>query len=1519
MDWRKLFGCQANQELTCFPLNQNSESLIVQPPPEVFEAGMAEWKSSLVGQFLGASPNFITLQRTIEKLWNHPAQGARVQVSLAGNNLYIFSFSSDSARDWVLDNDLWHVLHKPLILRKWEPNLQRLNFDLSRLPLWVHLFNIPLELYSKEGLSYIASALGEPISMDSITASKYRLEYARVCIEIGAKDDLPESVEVMLANGSKTTIYVDIPWFPNRCRRFNTFGHSDKGCFVKSSSAPTTTKIWRIKNNQNDNTDQTPQEKSDSLHTPLSDPSLKNSLPESSSSIEQDVIKGKEHVFGNRSSLQTILSKNDSMIPTDLSNEDSKAQSYIPTPRKDSFIGNLPELLPETTPKINDSITIPKRGRGRPIKIPTKTTIRSSSNRFEILSTVDEVSPPSEIQLRKARPVAAGVAKLIKELKSKKKYHITVNGRIWIIWKQGIDLSYCFSTDQSITVKCLNNNSSFIITSIYGSNSDSHRRSLWQHLNYLESLYGSQPWILGGDFNTFLHSNESSDSHLLGPYSTTDMLDFQEVVHNLSLQDHHFFGPTFTWSNKQKNTFLARNWISMALVWTSKETQTNRPKPFKFFNFWTKHPNILEEVFSSWHIPTQDKELNVQKELTALEDNELMFLKQKAKVRWIKEGDKCSKLFHTAIASKLKRDTIRVLINNEGKRLESYDDMANEIIHYFKKQLGTSDPNVLPSDSNFLKNLLRFSLPSETATELTKIISAEEIKEALFSKGNDKAPGPDGFTPMFFKISWSVVGEDVVNTVSRRVKSNVEQDRSVILTKGRSIVDNTLLAQELVKDYDRKNISPRSADGLKLVTEKPDTPYILMDLLLDFFKGQRGIRQGDPLSPIIFVLAMNILSKILNLAAARGIFGYHPKCKKLGITHLSFADDLLIFCKGNLESIVGVSSVLSHFYSLYGLNLNVNKTDTLEFLWSLGNLLKQTVFHFLTTSKLDFTIGPPTWIQTNLELLLPSDETSYPIQERKFKRLKKVISISENPSLSEDLDFDTSDAQDVEGPESGSGSKGSFNEENELGNSQDMCVPPVEGVVGEGTSYGWNDGGLHVSYEIKGSIDPTEVHTADLVHVWCLPSTANVGPQEVPRNLEPINLLAARNERESVQIAIHPKVFWSRSSVAGIVQVQCCDLCSASGDRLIVGESLKMRRVVPILGVPDALVPLDLPISQISLQPGYDSVLIVHGDKCCLAFNRYLQHSAWARLKSISYSLNFIIVDAMEPIDGKPLDEVISDTVIEDWFGVEHGSNEWYDALEQYFKWLLQYRISPYFCRWGDSMLGLTYTSPWPADHPKSDEFFSDPRLAMLIDAQHGIHAYAPDARVLTTYYCGPSDAPLAPTPFEAFLKVPKFLRPHTQIYCTSEWIFGNREDLVKDVISELHVENGEEWWTYVCMGPSDPHPNWHLGMRGTQHRAVMWRVWKEGGTGFLYWGANCYEKATVPSAEIRFRRGLPPGDGVLYYPGEVFSSSSQPVASLRLERILSGLQYGREAAVGLLEKTGVYLGPERYSMEQLI
>ncbi|KAK9989442.1 hypothetical protein SO802_029681 [Lithocarpus litseifolius] len=302
--------------------------------------------------------------------------------------------------------------------------------------------------------------------------------------------------------------------------------------------------------------------------------------------------------------------------------------------------------------------------------------------------------------------------------------------------------------------------------------------------------------------------------------------------------------------------------------------------------------------------------------------------------------------------------------------------------------------------------------------------------------------------------------------------------------------------------------------------------------------------------------------------------------------------------------------------------------------------------------------------------------------------------------------------------------------------------------------------------------------------------------------------------RESVQVALRPKVSWVGSGVAGVVQVE-----------RVKSASTSLRRAL--------------------LSPSFSEFFSDNGPV------DIMDEDAISNL-SIRVKLHLTVWDFILPVTlSLPAVFGISDTVNEDRFGVEHGTQEWYEALDQHFKWLLQFRISPYFCKWGDSIRVLTYTSPYPADHPKSDEYFSDPRLAayavpyskavfgsdaakdyllkeigILRTKNHWkkayfylwdeplnleqndsirkmaseIHAYAPDARVLTTYYCGPSDAPLAPTAFEAFVEVPNFLRPHTQIYCTSEWVLGNREDLVKGIIGELQPESGESVQAWMCL-----------------------------------------------------------------------------------------------------------------------
>lgn len=94
-----------------------------------------------------------------------------------------------------------------------------------------------------------------------------------------------------------------------------------------------------------------------------------------------------------------------------------------------------------------------------------------------------------------------------------------------------------------------------------------------------------------------------------------------------------------------------------------------------------------------------------------------------------------------------------------------------------------------------------------------------------------------------------------------------------------------------------------------------------------YFRGSRGLRQGDPLSPYLFVLAMNCLSNSLNKAAKEGKFNYHSKCKRTELTHLSFADDLLIFSDGSPRSVNNILEVLRDFEARSGLGISMEKTS----------------------------------------------------------------------------------------------------------------------------------------------------------------------------------------------------------------------------------------------------------------------------------------------------------------------------------------------------------------------------------------------------------------------------------------------------------------------------------------------------------------------------------------------------------------------------------------------------------------
>ncbi|GKE89361.1 RNA-directed DNA polymerase, eukaryota, reverse transcriptase zinc-binding domain protein, partial [Tanacetum coccineum] len=89
----------------------------------------------------------------------------------------------------------------------------------------------------------------------------------------------------------------------------------------------------------------------------------------------------------------------------------------------------------------------------------------------------------------------------------------------------------------------------------------------------------------------------------------------------------------------------------------------------------------------------------------------------------------------------------------------------------------------------------------------------------------------------------------------------------------------------------------------------------------------RGLRQGDPMSPYLFTLVIEVFSLIMeNKIEESNEFGYHFGCKDLKLSHMCFADDLLVLCKGNEGSIEVVKKSWEEFSHAFGLVPNLGKS-----------------------------------------------------------------------------------------------------------------------------------------------------------------------------------------------------------------------------------------------------------------------------------------------------------------------------------------------------------------------------------------------------------------------------------------------------------------------------------------------------------------------------------------------------------------------------------------------------------------
>ncbi|XP_042939410.1 uncharacterized protein LOC122274438 [Carya illinoinensis] len=225
----------------------------------------------------------------------------------------------------------------------------------------------------------------------------------------------------------------------------------------------------------------------------------------------------------------------------------------------------------------------------------------------------------------------------------------------------------------------------------------------------------------------------------------------------------------------------------------------------------------------------------------------------------------------------------------------------------------------------------------------------EEVKRALDEMHPTKAPGPDGMAPLFYKNFWSVVGQDVTDAV-------------LSFVPGRLITDNVLVAYEVIHFLRMKRSGRDGFMSLKLDMNKAydriEWPFLeevmkkmgfskkWLNLIMLCVRSvsfsilvngkptghifpSRGLSQGDPISPYLFLLCTEGLISLLDQANTyQQIEGIRVCREAPKLNHLLFADDSVIFCKENLEICLNLQHRLGIYEQASGQKINRGKTST---------------------------------------------------------------------------------------------------------------------------------------------------------------------------------------------------------------------------------------------------------------------------------------------------------------------------------------------------------------------------------------------------------------------------------------------------------------------------------------------------------------------------------------------------------------------------------------------------------------
>ncbi|GJX90174.1 RNA-directed DNA polymerase, eukaryota, reverse transcriptase zinc-binding domain protein [Tanacetum coccineum] len=482
----------------------------------------------------------------------------------------------------------------------------------------------------------------------------------------------------------------------------------------------------------------------------------------------------------------------------------------------------------------------------------------------------------------------------------------------------------------------------------------------------IANVMNNDPW----DFNAVLRFNENSNGlNIQG----AGIKDFRECIDSLELEDINMTGLFYTWIQKMRNPELG-------VLKKLDRIMGNA-------HFISKYANSFA-VFMPYLTSDHSPAILTIPDLACLYEAALMrknVKSQKRQIEWLRDGDFNSSYFHSVVKGRTSRNRIEMVLDDSGNAHYG-DNVTNMFVSHFEKKLGTHGGG----DVSFIevRKEAIFSIEDNKASGPDGF-SSKFFKAAWMVIGNDVCAAikefftsgkllgefnttlislvPKSKTPArvidYRPISCcNIVYKGISKVITNRLKTVlselVDVNQSAFIP-GRQISDNILLAQEFLKGYNWKYVTGCCAFKIDIMKAYDTVSWSFLEFCLKefgfhpvminwimvclktasfsvcvngeshgFFKAKRGLRQGDPISPYLFTLVMEVLNLMVKRQIKRDSrFKYHTGCSKLKITSLCFADDLLMLCHGDVVSASILRRGLDEFSLASGLYPSMSKSE----------------------------------------------------------------------------------------------------------------------------------------------------------------------------------------------------------------------------------------------------------------------------------------------------------------------------------------------------------------------------------------------------------------------------------------------------------------------------------------------------------------------------------------------------------------------------------------------------------------